>query len=147
MFRTWSSFPNKAEEARIMQDIDEISEPHISTVANASDIIQLQQEVKKVHTAESIRHYIVEIIDRLRQHPDLSLGPSPRGSIALLKGARASAFAQGRDFVIPDDVKRLLIPTLCHRLRTSAEAEMEDVTPEAIINKIATEVPVPKIDS
>ena len=147
MFRIWSGFPNMEEEAQILQDIDEILEPHISPAATTADIIQLQQEVKKVHIAESIRRYIVDIIDKLRHHPDLSLGPSPRGSIALLKGARALAFTQGRDFVIPDDVKRLLVPALCHRIRISAEAEMEDVTPEDIVNKIATEVPVPKIES
>ncbi len=147
MFRIWSGFPNMEEEAQILQDIDKILEPHISPAATTDDIIQLQQEAKKVHIAESIRHYIVDIIDKLRHHPDLSLGPSPRGSIALLKGARALAFTQGRDFVIPDDVKRLLVPALCHRIRISAEAEMEDVTPEDIVNKIATEVPVPKIES
>ena len=147
MFRIWSGFPGMEEEAQILQNIDEILEPHISPAATTNDIIQLQQEAKKVHIAESIRHYIVDIIDRLRRHPDLSLGPSPRGSIALLKGARALAFTQERDFVIPDDVKRLLVPALCHRIRISAEAEMEDVTPEDIVNKIATEVPVPKIES
>jgi MoxR-like ATPase len=145
MFRAWSAFPNKQEENQILQDIDEISEPHISPVATLNDIIQLQQEVKKVYIADGIRHYIIDIIDSLRRHPDLSLGPSPRGSIALFKGARALAFMQGRDFVIPDDTKKLIIPALYHRLRISAEAEMENVTPEAIINQVATEVPVPKI--
>jgi len=147
MFRIWSAFPNKQEEDQILQDIDEISEPHISSVATPNDIIQLQQEVKKVYIADSIRHYIIDILDNLRHHPDLSLGPSPRGGIALFKGSRALAFIQGRDFVIPDDVKRLFIPALCHRLRISAEAEMENVTPETIINQVATEVPVPKIEA
>ena len=144
MFRIWSAFPNIEEEDEILRDIDQISAPHISSVATPSDIIQLQQEVKKVYIADSIRAYIIDILDSLRHHPDLSLGPSPRGGIALFKGSRALAFIQGRDFVIPDDVKGLLIPALSHRLRISAEAEMEDVTPEAIINKIATEVPIPK---
>jgi Mg-chelatase subunit ChlI len=104
----------------------------------------LQQEVKKVYIADSIRSYIIDILDSLRHHQDLSLGPSPRGGIALFRGSRALAFIQGRDFVIPDDVKNLLIPALSHRLRITAEAEMENITPEAIINKVATEVPVPK---
>lgn len=146
MFRVWSAFPDKQEEDQILRDIDAISEPHISPAATLNDIIQLQQEVKKVYIADGIRHYIIDIIDSLRHHPDLSLGPSPRGSIALFKGARALAFIQGRDFAIPDDMKKLLIPALCHRLRISAEAEMENVTPEAIINQVATEVPVPKIE-
>jgi len=144
MFRMWSDFPGGQEEEQILRDIDRISELQVSPVATLADIIQLQQEVKQVHIADSIRHYIVSILDSLRHHPDLLLGPSPRGSIALLRGSRALAFVQGRDFVTPDDIKRLLIPTLHHRLRITAEAEMESVTPEAIINQVATWVPVPK---
>ncbi len=144
MFRIWSGLPGKEDEERILKDIDIISEPHISAVATPSDIIELQQEVKTVHVADSIRHYIIGLLDSPRHQPDVSLGPSPRGGIALFRGARALAFTQGRDFVIPDDVKRLLIPALSHRLRISAEADMEKITPEAIINKIAAEIPVPR---
>ena len=144
MFRIWSGLPSMEEEDRILQDIDAISEAPTSAVAKSSDIIQLQQEVKRVYIADDVRHYILNIIDSLRHHQDAPIGPSPRGGIALFKGARALAFMRGRDFVTPDDVKRLLIPTLCHRLRISAEAEMDNVTPEAIINQVATEVPIPK---
>jgi len=144
MFRIWSGFPDREEEGKILRDIDEISEPSVSSVATPNDIIQLQQEVKKVYIADSIRSYIIDILDSLRHHQDLSLGPSPRGGIALFRGSRALAFIQGRDFVIPDDVKSLLIPALSHRLRITAEAEMEKVTPEAIINTVAAGVPVPK---
>lgn len=146
MFRIWSAFPDRGEEDQILRDIDQISEPHISPVATPADIIQLQQEVKKVYIADGIRFYIIDILNSLRHHPDLSLGPSPRSGIALFKGSRALAFTQGRDFVIPDDVKSLLIPALSHRLRINAEAEMENITPEVIINQVATEVPVPKIE-
>ncbi len=147
MFRVWSAFPSRQEEDQILKDIDEISEPHVSSLTTPSDIIQLQQEVKKVYIADSIRHYIIDLLDNLRHHQDLSLGPSPRGSIALFRGSRALAFIQGRDFVIPDDVKTLLIPALSHRLRITAEAEMENITPEAIINQMAAEVPIPKIEA
>ena len=144
MFRLWSGFPGREEEGKILRDIDEISEPNISPVATSNDIIQLQQEVKKVYIADSIRAYIIDILSSLRCHQDLSLGPSPRAGIALFRGSRTLAFIQGRDFVIPDDVKRLLMPVLSHRLRITAEAEMENITPEAIINRVAVEVPVPK---
>ncbi len=144
MLRIWSAFPDRREEDRVLQDIDNISEPHISAVATPEDIIQLQLEVKKVFVADGIRSYIIDILDSLRHHQDLSLGPSPRAGIALFKGSRALAFLKGRDFVIPDDVKHLLVPALCHRLRLSAEAEMENVTPEAIIKEVAARVPVPK---
>jgi len=144
MFRVWSGSPTVQEEDRILEDIDRISEAEVSPVTSLADILQLQQEVEKVHIADSIRRYIVSILDSLRRQPDLLAGPSPRGGIALFKGSRALAFIQGRDFVIPDDVRRLLMPALCHRLKIGAEAEMDNVTPEAIINKVAGEVPVPK---
>ncbi len=145
MFRVWSGLPSKEEEEQILHDIDAISEFDASPVATRDDIIQLQQEVRNVYTDDSIRHYIIEIINSLRHHQDVLVGPSPRGSIALFKGARALAFTQERDFVIPDDVKKLLIPALCHRIRITAEAEMENINPETIVNKIATEIPVPKV--
>jgi MoxR-like ATPase len=147
MFRVWSSFPTSDEEEQMLRDIDQIIEPDVSQVASLADIVHLQHEVRAVHVADSIRRYIVDILGSLRRHEDLLLGPSPRGGIALLKGSRALAFIQGRDFVIPDDVKKLIIPALCHRLRISAEAEMEDITPEAIIDKVAFEVPVPKMEA
>jgi MoxR-like ATPase len=146
MFWLWSDFPNREEEDRILKDIDAISEPHISAVTTPGDIIQLQQKVKKIHVADSVRRYILDIVNSLRNHQDIRLGPSTRAGITLFTGARALAFIQGREFVIPDDVKRLLIPALSHRLRINAEAEMENINPESIINEVATEVPVPKID-
>ncbi|HUT68637.1 MAG TPA: MoxR family ATPase [Dehalococcoidales bacterium] len=147
MFRTWSGLSTLEEEDRILRDIDAITEPHIEAVTTPEDIVQLQQDVKKVYIADSIRRYILNIIDNLRHHQDIVLGPSIRAGIALLKGARARAFIQERDFVIPDDVKRLLVPALSHRLQVSPEAEMEDIRPEPIINEVATQVPVPKIDN
>ncbi len=146
MFRAWSSLPSVDEEKRILQDIDRIADPHISAVATPTAILQLQQAIKKVHVAEGIRQYIVSILDALRHHQDVSLGPSPRGGIALLKGARALAFIQKRDFVIPDDVKHLIIPSLGHRVQVNAEAEMESVTPEKIINDTVSKIPVPKME-
>jgi len=146
MFRVWSDLPSTEEEDQLLQDIDRISDPHISTVTTPSDILQLQEGIKKLHIADSIRRYIVSLLDHLRHHQDVALGPSPRAGIALFKGSRALAFIQGRDYVLPDDVKQLLSPVLSHRLRISTEAAMEDVTPEAIINGLAAEVPVPKID-
>lgn len=144
MFRIWSGFPTREEEDMILKDIDEISEANVSSVATPIDIIRLQQEVKMVYLTDSIRSYIIDILEILRRHQDLLLGPSPRGGIALLRGSRALAFIQGRDFVIPDDVKRLIIPALSHRLRVTAQAEMENISPEDIINHIVAEVSVPK---
>jgi len=144
MLRIWSAISSMEEEDMILQNIDVISEPNISAVTTPDEITRLQQDVKNVHIADNVRHYILEITDRLRNHQDIQIGPSTRAAIVLFKGSRALAFIQGRDFVIPDDVKRLLIPALSHRLQISAEAEMENISPESIINEVSTEVPVPK---
>jgi len=144
MFRVWSDLPSMDEEQQLLKDIDRISSPNVTPVASLDDITLIQEEVKKVHVADSIRRYIVEILDKLRHNPDLSLVPGPRGGIALLKSSRALAFVQKRDFVIPDDVKKLTTPALSHRIRVSAEAEIERITPENIMEQVASEVPIPK---
>jgi len=147
MFRAWSGALSNAEEDRVLRDIDVISEAEISPVTTPEVIVGLQEEVKKVHVDGGIRRYIVELAERLRRHTDLIAGPSPRGSIALFRGARALAFIKGRDFVIPDDVKQLLQPAFHHRLHLSAEAEMENITPESIIKEVADSVAVPRIQA
>jgi len=146
MFRTWSGIASLEEEDQILRDIDAITEPHIEAVTKPADILQLQQGVRSIFVADSVRHYIIDIIDKIRHHHDILLGPSTRAGITLLKGARARAFVQERDFVIPDDVKTLLIPALSHRLQISPEAEMEDISPDSIINDVVTQVPVPIMD-
>jgi len=145
MFRVWSGQPTREEESGILENIDYITESRAPAVTNPKVITSLQQEVKSIHIADSIRNYIIDIMNNLRQQPNLSAVPSTRGSIALFKGARALAYTQGRDFVIPDDVKGLAIPALSHRLRISAEAEMEEITKEDIIKKALKEVAVPKV--
>ncbi len=143
-FRIWSGWPSKEEEENILRDLNDIREPDITARLTPAEVIRLQNEASQIHVADSLREYIIDIIDRLRHHPDVSHGPSPRGSIALLTGARSLALIRERDFIIPDDVKRLLIPALSHRLRLNTEAEIEKVTAETIINQIADEAPVPK---
>ncbi len=145
-FRVWCPYPDTEEEDRILRDIDAISDPHVTPVTTPSAIAQHQDEVKEVHVAASIRQYIVSILDSLRHQPDVSAGPSPRGGIALFKGSRALAFIEGRDFVVPDDVKMLFAPALVHRIRITAEAEMEDITPDAVVERVAAETPVPKVE-
>jgi len=147
MFRVWSGILNREEEDLVLKNIDAISEPDISAVTTPQEIIRFQQEVKKVFVADNIRHYILEIIDRLRNHQDIQVGPSTRAGIALLTASRSLAFIHAREFVIPDDVKTLIIPTLVHRLQMTAEAEMEDISPESILKEVSSVVPVPKMDN
>ncbi len=146
MFRIWSGLPSLEEEDYILKNIDSIDDPDIHTVTSPEEILSLRRDVKKVYFADSIRRYILQIIDRLRHHQDVLLGLSTRAGISVLRAARARAFTQDRDYVIPDDIKQLLIPCLAHRLQLSPEAEMEEVTAEAIINEVVSQVPVPRAE-
>jgi MoxR-like ATPase len=98
----------------------------------------------KTNESAEIAGYIVDICRATRESPSLTLGASPRGATALLSTARAWAWLTGRDYVIPDDVKALALPTLRHRIQLRPEAEMEGVTADSVINAILAHVPVPR---
>ena len=144
MLRTWSSHPEKEAEMGILSKIDYLDAPDIKPITTIEEIIKLRQAVKQVHVSKEVIEYIVNVISRIRHDPDINAGPGPRGSIALFKTCRALAFGEGRDFVIPDDVKRLAYPAIEHRIRIKTEAEMESLTPKDIIERTLKEVPVPK---
>ena len=144
MLRALSAYPSEVEEREVIERIDYLDRPDVEAVTTPDELLRLQGEVMGVHVSERVRDYIVSLVGRLRYHQDVLWGPSPRASIALYKGSRAAAYLEERDFVLPDDVKRLAEPALAHRMRLRPEAEMEDVTPEILINKAIEEVPVPK---
>ena len=98
---------------------------------------------REVHVAETLRRYIVALSDATRKHPEVYLGASPRASIMLLRASRALAASEGRDYVIPDDVKGLALPVMGHRVIVSADAVMNGRTPEAVVSELLQEVPVP----
>ncbi|MGW8882183.1 AAA family ATPase, partial [Streptomyces mirabilis] len=97
-----------------------------------------------VSVSPEIAGYVVDICRATRESPSLALGVSPRGATALLSTARAWAWLTGRDYVIPDDVKALALPTLRHRIQLRPEAEMEGVTPDSVITAVLAHVPVPR---
>src|SRR5581483_8344487 len=101
--------------------------------------------VRKVHVDEKIRRYLLEIIEGTREHEDLQLGASPRGSIALFRTAQAHAAIQGRDFVLPDDVKRMAQPVLGHRLILKPESRLRKVTAALLLKDIVADVRVPQV--
>jgi MoxR-like ATPase len=144
MFRVWSDYLSQEYEEQVLSKIDYIENPDIKPVVSLSDIMSLQQQVKRVYISEKIRDYIIALLSHLREDPDVLMGPSTRASIALYKGARSLAFLQGRDYVIPDDVKKLVDAVFIHRVKIKPEAEMEDVTSKTVIDRLK-EVPVPKI--
>jgi MoxR-like ATPase len=98
-----------------------------------------------VHVSPLVNKYIVAIVNSLRNDPDMLSGCSTRASIALFKCARVLALFDGRDFVIPDDVKRLVYPALEHRIKVKPEAEIDDVTPRMLLDRTLEKIPVPKM--
>ncbi|KWT62663.1 AAA family ATPase [Streptomyces albus subsp. albus] len=113
-------------------------------VAGAADLEAARAAVAKTAVSPEVTGYIVDICRATRESPSLSLGVSPRGATALLSTSRAWAWLTGRDYVIPDDVKALALPTLRHRVQLRPEAEMEGVTADSVINSVLAHLPVPR---
>jgi MoxR-like ATPase len=141
-----SEYSSREDEQKIVSSIDTIDEPDIKPVTNLDEIKQLQKSVKKVHVAPSITEYIVSITHAVRNDPDVSWGPSTRASIALYKCARVMALIDGRDFVIPDDVKSLAYKAIEHRIRVKPEAEMDNITPHIVIERTLGRIAAPKLN-
>ena len=115
----------------------------LAPVVSEEDIIRLQESVKTIYVDELIRQYIVALVQATREHADIALGSSPRGSLTLFRGSQALALIRSRDYALPDDVKELAVPMLAHRIIASAAARMRGVSSEDIVNSLVDEVPVP----
>jgi MoxR-like ATPase len=115
----------------------------LQPVVTADDIVACQKAVREVHIDDKIRRYITEIVHATRAHDDLSLGGSPRASIALFRTSQAMAAVYGRSFVQPDDVKRVAGPVLMHRLILKPESRLRKVTTADVVSDVVANVPVP----
>ena len=146
ILRALSKYPSKEEEKQIITNIDSIDEPDVNVITTLDEIRELQMLAKRVEVSPDIAEYIVSFIELLRQDNDILSGPSSRCSIALYKCSRVLALLDGRDFVIPDDVKRLIFSATEHRIKIKPEAEMDDVTPRAVLERILEQVAVPKLE-
>jgi MoxR-like ATPase len=118
----------------------------IDQVVPVADLLAAQEALKDVYVDRLIKQYIVDMIHQTRHHPDIYLGASPRGSLALYRTGQAWAAMEGRDYVLPDDIKKLAIPTLAHRLIASPAARLKDVTGETVMGEILDSLPVPGAD-
>jgi MoxR-like ATPase len=140
-----SEYASKEDEAKIITSIDSIDEPDIKPATSLEEIKHLQGLVKGVHVAPAVVEYIISIISSVRNDSDVSWGPSTRASIALYKCARVMALIDGRNFVIPDDVKSLVFKTIEHRIRVKAESEMDEITPKIVIERALEKIVPPKL--
>ncbi len=112
-------------------------------MASAIDVADAAGLVGSVHVAAEVRDYVLDLVAASRRHPDLVLGASPRGSLSLQRSARALAASFGRQYVIPDDVKRVLPSVLEHRLMLAPDAQLRGVSAHDVVRSITTSVPVP----
>jgi MoxR-like ATPase len=115
----------------------------IGPVTDAKGVAELIGLATSVHVAEPVQRYVVEVVGATRGHPDIYLGASPRASLMLMRAARAVAASEGRDYVIPDDVKALAVPVLSHRLIVAPDAAMGGHTPASLLGQLLDDVPVP----
>ena len=104
-------------------------------------------QAREVHVAPAIRRYIVDLVEATRKHVDMYLGASPRASLMILRAARATAAAEERDYVIPDDVKALAVPALAHRIIVTADAVMGGRSPDLVLHEILADVAFPVAES
>ncbi len=115
----------------------------IRPVTTAEEFTQMQKNVEKVFIDDSLIAYIVSITRETRRHPEVKIGASPRGALAMFKLARSMAVLQGRDYVIPDDVKKIVVPALEHRLILKPEPKIKGVKPRDVVIEIVENIPVP----
>jgi MoxR-like ATPase len=137
-------YPGPEEESKMLQrlqhghPIDELT-----TAVSAAEVIACQDAIRDVYLDDKVRRYLLEIVQRTREHEDVHLGGSPRASIALFRTAQALAAMAGRNFVLPDDVKRMVGPVLTHRIILRPESRLRRVTAGSVLNEIVPEVAVP----
>ncbi len=144
LIRLALGYPSLEEESKMLvrlqrgHPIDDLP-----TVVSAAELVSCQDAVREIHVDEKVRRYILEIVHATREHADVQLGGSPRASIALYRTAQALAAIAGRNFVLPDDVKRMVLPVMGHRLILRPESRIRKITPATILNEIVGEVAAP----
>ena len=148
IFKIKVDYPTIAEEIRIIQTHHERKgenpQERISGILTPEQLADFKAKIQGVVVEEKIIKYIADIITKTRNHPHLFLGGSPRASIATLNAAKAFAAIQGRDFVIPEDVKKALVPVLNHRVILTPEREMEGMTTDSVVKMIMESVEIPR---
>ncbi|HEX9921629.1 MAG TPA: MoxR family ATPase [Anaerolineae bacterium] len=144
LMRLSIGYPGNEEERQIIQS-QRRAHPieSLEPVVDGQDLLTYSQQVTGIHVDESLADYILQLVQATRTHPDLALGASPRGSLALYKTSQALAALQSRDYVIPDDIKKLAPLTLAHRLIVKPESQLRGRTSASILNDIMQRTPLP----
>jgi MoxR-like ATPase len=148
LFKIKVEYPSAEEEVMILQSHHERKgakpEDSITPVLTPEKLLSLQVQIREVLVEEKLLNYIAQLVIKTRNHPHLYLGASPRATIAVMNASKAMAAIQGRDFVIPEDIRKVLVPVLAHRVIVSPEKEMEGITQENVIDIITNTIEIPR---
>ena len=148
LLRIRLSYPQPLEEIVIL---DEQKRTHplegLSEVVGVEELREMQLAVREIYVDQTVSDYIVRLVNGTRSHPDVYLGASPRGSIALYRAGQALAGLLGRDYVIPDDIKALMEPAIAHRLIIKTSSSIHDVQPAQIVRELLDTIAVEGIRS
>ena len=144
LLRIRLGYPEAEDEIRILER-QQYQHPFetLEQIVTVEELNAVQAAVKDVFVSDAVKRYIVELTHQTRVHAEVYLGASPRGSLALFRTAQARAAMQGRDYVLPDDIKALAIPTLAHRVILGPGARLRDISARQIVEEIVQSVPVP----
>jgi MoxR-like ATPase len=146
MLRLRLGYPKAMEEIVILDEqkrlhpIDDLRQ-----VLDLEELRQMQSAIKEIYVDQAVAEYIVRLVTATREHPDVYLGASPRGSLNLYRSSQALAALEGRDYVIPDDVKQLAVAVLAHRLIIKSQASLREIDPDSIVREILAQVPIGEV--
>jgi MoxR-like ATPase len=137
-------YPSAADEISILER-QQFRHPFetLDQVVSVEELVQAQEAVKNVYISMALKRYIVEISNQTREHPEVYLGASPRGSLAVYRTSQARAAIAGRDYILPDDIKSLAVPSLAHRVILGPGARLRDLTAQQLVEEVMHDVPVP----
>ena len=148
LFKVVVGYPSQEEEVEMLTRFQahggQVDETRVEPVLDTAAVRRAQAAVRGVRAEAPVLRYAAEIVAATRAHPALSLGASPRATLALVRGAKAVAAMSGRDFCTPDDVRTIVAPVLRHRILLTPEREIEGVAPETVLRRIVEEIEVPR---
>jgi len=144
LLRVRLGYPSRADEVDVLNR-QQFRHPleDLTQMVSVEELSQAQEAVKGVYAAPALKHYIVDLVNLTRTHPDVYLGASPRGSLAVYRACQARAAMDARDYVLPDDVKALAVSALGHRVILSPAARLRDITAEDVVEELLGRLPVP----
>ena len=146
MVKLSMGYPSMEEEMRLIKERQDINPlDFIEEIITKQELLKMQDEVKQIHVDDKVLKYLSQIVDGTRNHSMITLGVSPRGTLAYMDMSRARAFVQGRNYVLPEDVQAVSVPVLAHRLLLNGKARMSHVTEADVVEEIVKRIPTPKL--